>query len=199
MILQLEVISASGTRRESIDSERSTIGKSPENDLVLTDDETASRLHAVIERFPAGWLLTDLGSSNGTSVNGERLLTARRLHDGDEIRIGQIRLVVRSGGSLSGELTATELSPPDLTRREHDVLVALCRPLLGRDLFTEPASTRAIAHDLVITDAAVKQHLGNLYAKFDIPADESSRRMRLANAALRRGAVSLSDLRPHDS
>ncbi|MCW3016125.1 MAG: hypothetical protein JWO02_3217 [Solirubrobacterales bacterium] len=199
MILQLEVISASGTRRVSIDSERSTIGKSPENDLVLTDDETASRLHAVIERFPAGWLLTDLGSSNGTSVNGERLLTARRLHDGDEIRIGQIRLVVRSGGSLSGELTATELSPPDLTRREHDVLVALCRPLLGRDLFTEPASTRAIAHDLVITDAAVKQHLGNLYAKFDIPADESNRRMRLANAALRRGAVSLSDLRPHDS
>ena len=39
-------------------------------------------------------------------------------------------------------------------------------PLLARDMFTEPASTRAIADELVITQAAVKQHLANLYDKF---------------------------------
>ena len=75
------------------------------------------------------------------------------------------------------------------------MLVALCRPLLARDLFTEPASTRAIADELVITQAAVKQHLANLYDKFGVASGDTNRRARLANEALRRGAVSLSQLR----
>jgi DNA-binding NarL/FixJ family response regulator len=66
-------------------------------------------------------------------------------------------------------------------------------------MFTEPASTRAVAADLVITQAAVKQHLANLYDKFGVPAGDSHRRARLANEALRRGAVSLTQLRPSDS
>ena len=77
------------------------------------------------------------------------------------------------------------------------MLVALCRPLLDRDMFTEPASTRAIAEELVITQAAVKQHLANLYDKFGVAA-EDHRRSRLANEALRRGAVSLAELRGPD-
>ena len=75
------------------------------------------------------------------------------------------------------------------------MLLALCRPLLDRDMFTEPASTRSIADELVITQAAVKQHLANLYDKFGVPSSDSNRRARLANEALRRGAVSLSQLR----
>jgi DNA-binding NarL/FixJ family response regulator len=82
-----------------------------------------------------------------------------------------------------------------LTARERDVLVALCRPLLDRDMFTEPASTTAIADELVISQAAVKQHLANLYDKFGVLAGDSHRRARLANEALRRGAVSLTQLR----
>ena len=62
-------------------------------------------------------------------------------------------------------------------------------------MFTEPASTGAIADELVITQAAVKQHLANLYDKFGVAAGESHRRARLANEALRRGAVSLTQLR----
>jgi DNA-binding NarL/FixJ family response regulator len=85
-----------------------------------------------------------------------------------------------------------------LTARERDVLLALCRPLLDRDMFTEPAPTRAIAEELVITQAAVKQHLVNLYDKFGVAADEPNRRSRLANEALRRGAVSLAELRAPD-
>jgi DNA-binding NarL/FixJ family response regulator len=91
--------------------------------------------------------------------------------------------------------TETEEAPPSLTSRERDVLIALCRPLFARDMFTEPASTRAIAEELVITQAAVKQHLANLFDKFGVFAGESNRRVRLANDALRRGAVSMSDLR----
>ena len=51
----------------------------------------------------------------------------------------------------------------DLTRREKDVLAALCRPLFGADVVAQPASVREIATELVVTDAAVKQHLLHLY------------------------------------
>ena len=73
-----------------------------------------------------------------------------------------------------------------MTTRERDVLVSLCRPLLARDMFTEPATTRAIAGELFISEAAVKQHLTNLYGKFGIPPDDERRRLRLANDAIRR-------------
>lgn len=143
--------------------------------------------------------MTDLGSSNGTWVNGERIWSSRRLRHGDEIRLGQTRLIFRDPVSAVGVQTEVEDVPPSITARERDVLVALCRPLLDRDMFTEPASTRAIAEELVITQAAVKQHLANLYDKFGVAADDSNRRSRLANEALRRGALSLTELRAPDS
>jgi pSer/pThr/pTyr-binding forkhead associated (FHA) protein len=191
---QIEVISGVRSWRLQLTTERSTIGKAEENDVALPDDATASHLHAVLERFAAGWCVTDLGSSNGTWVNGDRIWAPRRLRNGDEIRVGQTRLVFRDPLSAVRAPTEAEQAPPDLTPRERDVLVALCRPLLARDMFTEPAPTRAIADELVITQAAVKQHLANLYDKFGIPAGEVHRRARLANEALRRGAISLKEL-----
>ena len=192
---QIELISGVRSWRVELKGDRSTIGKAAENDIAVADDPTASHLHAVLERFAAGWCVSDLGSSNGTWVNGERIWASRRLRHGDEIRVGQTRLVFRDPLAGAGAVTEAEQGPPALTTRERDVLVALCRPLLARDMFTEPASTRAIADDLVITQAAVKQHLGNLYEKFGIAPGDDHRRARLANEALRRGAVSLTELR----
>ena len=192
---QIEVISGVRSWRLELEADRSTIGKANENDIAVDDDATASRLHAVLERFPAGWCVTDLGSSNGTWVNGERIWASRRLRHGDEIRVGHTRLVFRDPLTAPGAATEVEQPPPSLTARERDVLVALCRPLLARDIFTEPASTRSIAEELVITQAAVKQHLANLYEKFGIAPGDDHRRAALANEALRRGAVSLTELR----
>jgi pSer/pThr/pTyr-binding forkhead associated (FHA) protein len=191
---QIEVISGAQSQRLELAADRTTVGKAAENDVSLPDDATASHLHAVLERFPAGWCVTDLGSSNGTWVNGERIWASRRLRTGDEIRIGHTRLLFRDPLTPTGAVTEAEIGPPNLTPRERDVLVALCRPLLARDMFTEPAGTRAIADELVITQAAVKQHLANLYDKFGIAPGETHRRARLANEALRRGAVSLTEL-----
>ena len=188
-------MSATRSWRIELDAPRTTIGKADQNDVPLPDDATASRLHAVIEQFAAGWCVTDLGSSNGTWVNGERIWSAHRLRHGDELRVGQTRLTFRDFASAGGAATEAEAAAPSLTAREHDVLVALCRPLLARDMFTEPASTRAIADELVITQAAVKQHLANLYDKFGVAPGQANRRAGLANEALRRGAVSLSHLR----
>jgi pSer/pThr/pTyr-binding forkhead associated (FHA) protein len=188
-------MSATRDWRVPLEGERMTVGKSGENHVPLPDDPTASHLHAVLERFPAGWCVADLGSSNGTWLNGTRIWSSQRLRHGDEIRVGQTRLIFRDFQGAGGGETEAEEAPPSLTTRERDVLVALCRPLLARDMFTEPASTRAIAAELVITQAAVKQHLANLFDKFGVSAGEPNRRVRLANDALRRGAVSISDLR----
>ncbi len=81
---------------------------------------------------------------------------------------------------------------PELTRRERDVLAALCRPLASELPVAMPASVREIAAELVVTEAAVKQHLLNLYDKFDVPDGPESRRIVLAREAVLRGFDSVS-------
>jgi hypothetical protein len=192
---ELEIWTLSGRRHVGLDGDRVTVGKDEQNDVVVDADPTVSRLHAVLERFPAGWCVTDLGSSNGTYVNGERIWAQQRLRHGDEVRVGRTRLLFRNSTDVGHSVTQSEAESPAVTAREHDVLSVLCRPLLDRDLFTEPASIREIAADLVVSEAAVKQHLANLYVKFDVGEGIAHRRSRLANEALRRGAVTLADLR----
>ena len=75
------------------------------------------------------------------------------------------------------------------------MLTELCRPLASGDVFTEPPSIRDIASTLVVTEAAVKHHLVRLYDKFGI-YDTAQRRRRLANEALARGAIGLTELSP---
>ena len=197
MAAAIEVVSAQRSSRVELGSNRMSVGKASENDIAL-DDPSVSHLHAVLEHFPAGWCVTDLGSSNGTWLNGERIWSSRRVRHDDEIRIGETRLLFRDPTGAVQPGTDVENAPPPLTARERDVLIALCLPLLARDMFTEPASTRTIADELVISDAAVKQHLANLFGKFGIGTDDANRRLQLANSAIRSGAVTITDLRGHD-
>jgi hypothetical protein len=192
---EVEIWRLSGRSVVALDGERVTIGKADENGIALDGDPTVSRLHAVLEHFDAGWCVNDLGSSNGTFVNGERIWSSQRLRHGDELRVGGTRLLFRNSADVGVTVTTGEEGPPSLTARERDVLTVLCRPLLDRDLFTEPATVKEIAGELVISDAAVKQHLVNLYAKFGVHDAAQHRRSRLANEALRRAAVTLTDLR----
>lgn len=191
---RIEVWALSGCTYVDLVDDRMTIGKAAENRISLPGDPTVSRLHAVIERFDTGWCVSDLGSSNGTYLNGERIWAAQRLRNGDEIRVGGTRLLFRDAADLGRTVTETDEGAPRLTPREHDVLVLLCKPLLARDQFTEPSSIKEIAAELVVSDAAVKQHLQNLYDKFGVVAADH-RRTRLANEAIRRGAVRIADLR----
>jgi DNA-binding CsgD family transcriptional regulator len=185
-----------GPEMITLQGDRLTIGRGPSNDLALEADSKVSRLHAVMERYQSGWAIKDLGSRNGTFVNGERLITERVLRPGDEVSIGDTRLAYRLDEAPGASLTATRVAegPPELTRREREVLVALCRPVFSSDMFTEPASVKDIARQLFVTEAAVKQHLAHLFDKFAVYGD-SGRRTRLANEAIRRGAVRLADLR----
>jgi hypothetical protein len=66
------------------------IGRSSECDITLPD-VNVSRRHAEIRRVEGGYALTDLGSTNGTEVNGKRV-TEAALADGDVIELGTTRL-----------------------------------------------------------------------------------------------------------
>ena len=166
-----------------------TIGRGSRVDVQLSDP-SVSRLHAEIVRRGPYAYVTDLGlSRNGTRVNG-RLVARRVLQDGDVLTFGSARCRI---GGLGAEDCAAEVElrragAPELTRRELDVVTALCRPALSDEAFVAPATAREIAADLVVTEAAVKQHLLRLYQKLRIP-EGLNRRVRLANEVVALGLV----------
>lgn len=193
----VEVEGPEGHRLVELTADRSTMGRAATNDVVVVLDPSVSRLHAVVERYPTGFCLRDLGSANGTFLNGERVMTEVRLRTGDEIRLGNSRLTFYAVGDDDLETTAVTQGPPALTRREHELLVALCRPVLAGGAFNQPASIRQLAAEMFVTEAAVKFHLANLYDKFGLTerAEGAPRRVTLAREAVRRRAVSMADLR----
>jgi pSer/pThr/pTyr-binding forkhead associated (FHA) protein len=69
-----------------------TIGRSEDNTDALKGDEFASAHHARIESQRDGVWILDLGSTNGTFVNGARLDGRRQLHEGDVVQIGDTEL-----------------------------------------------------------------------------------------------------------
>jgi len=168
-----------------------TVGRGDGVDVRL-DEPSVSRLHAELVRRGPHVYVTDLGlSSNGTRVNG-RPIGRRVLADGDVLSFGAARL--RVGGLGASEQAADDtvelrrVTAPDLTRRELEVLQALCRPALNQEAFVAPATAKEVADELVVTEAAVKQHLLRLYAKFRIP-EGGNRRGRLANEVIALGIV----------
>jgi hypothetical protein len=76
----------------SLDTHPLTIGRAANNDVPLATDEYASSRHARIEPRRDGVWVSDVGSTNGTFVNGIRLTRERRLAPGDVLRIGETDL-----------------------------------------------------------------------------------------------------------
>lgn len=72
------------------------IGRSPGADIVIGDDFVSSR-HARVFQRGDDVLIEDLGSTNGTILNGDRLRTPQSLRPGDSIDIGAVRLEVERG------------------------------------------------------------------------------------------------------
>lgn len=101
------------------------IGRGSNADLVINDPEV-SRRHATIKQEGNITLLLDLQSRNGTFVNGQRIRGACTLRDGDEIRVGQTRLLVRTGGTAP----PTERRPVIATNPLH-VLARMSRQISG--------------------------------------------------------------------
>jgi hypothetical protein len=169
--------------------EVTTVGRGRGADIRL-DDPSVSRLHAELVRRGPYVYVVDLGlSRNGTRVNG-RPVARRILDNGDVLSFGAARC--RIGGlqqeDLGEETDLRRSAVPELTRRERDVLASLCQPALSDEAFAVPATAHQIATDLVVTEAAVKQHLLRLYQKFRVP-EGPNRRTRLANEVVALGLV----------
>lgn len=93
--------------------ESTVMGRDVSNDIVLADTEV-SRQHARISRTPSGFVFEDLGSTNGSFINGERLLAPRVLKAGDLIGLGEN--VTLTFDAVAAEAAATVIggkeSPP---------------------------------------------------------------------------------------
>jgi pSer/pThr/pTyr-binding forkhead associated (FHA) protein len=176
-------------------TDRVRIGRGAAAQLRLRWDRQVSRVHAELEPIGDGWALIDDGlSSNGTHLNGERLLGRRRLIAGDEIRVGTTDLTFRTIADDESQtlIPALDAAPVELTRLQHQVLVALCRPYRAEG---SPATNQQIADEVHISVAAVKTHLRTLFEKLaigDLP--QNQKRARLAVLAFERGLVSEREL-----
>ena len=87
--------------------EITTLGRDVTNDIVLGDAEV-SRQHARLTRTPGGFVLEDLGSTNGTYVNGDRLTAPRVLRPGDLVGLSEkVTLTFESTAPESAETVVT--------------------------------------------------------------------------------------------
>ena len=85
-----------------------TIGRALENDIVIAS-KRSSREHARIRREGRRLYVEDLGSTNGTYLNGERLTQPAPLRDGDQLSIGEISLTFHDPDSTMRESPFPEL------------------------------------------------------------------------------------------
>ena len=94
---RLVSIGSSDSREYSLDKQTIAIGSHPSNDVVI-EGTMVSRRHATITRKPGGFELADLGSTNGTFVNGGQVREAIALKRGDEIKFGSARFAFIAAG-----------------------------------------------------------------------------------------------------
>ena len=95
------------TREVAVNQPEFLIGRGADCDLRLRESEI-SRHHCIIRVGPDEATLIDLGSSNGTYLNGQRVRSQAALHSGDELRLGSATFVVDLG-----DTGATKLDVPD--------------------------------------------------------------------------------------
>ncbi len=114
----LDIHGASGLRRQPLTGEPITVGRQAGNTIVL-DETLVSRRHCLIETAAQGPRVRDLGSSNGTFVNGSRVESAF-LKPGDVVRVGRTEMTLVGGQSEAEAAQAlVEPNAPALTEPAH--------------------------------------------------------------------------------
>lgn len=81
--------------------QRTLFGRSRECDVPLTSGAVSAH-HALVLRTDDGWTVDDLGSLNGTFVNGRRIVDRSEVRAGDELRLGDVRFRLVAPGRLPG-------------------------------------------------------------------------------------------------
>jgi pSer/pThr/pTyr-binding forkhead associated (FHA) protein len=110
----LERSAEGGQRREiAVTKDEFLIGRGADCDLRLRVS-AVSRHHCLLRSRGGDVTVTDLGSANGTFVNGQRLLSQTALRHGDEIAIGDFRFIVELEGPSGVDWTPSVSAAPDV-------------------------------------------------------------------------------------
>jgi DNA-binding NtrC family response regulator len=123
-MLLIERREGGGSVRREFDAQRLTIGRGDDNDLILSDDIDVSWHHAEIRWRHDAWIVADLGSTNGTRVNGLQVLDPHPLESGDEIAVGTRKLEFHSGRERAAGVVAR-------TRKQRPEQAAAASVLVG--------------------------------------------------------------------
>ncbi len=142
-------------------AESGTLGRRRGNAYVVPDP-SVSRLHAAIRREAGAYVVTDLGSSAGTSVNGQQLTGPCVLHHGDVISFGPVEFLFEDPSAMAqdDEMTMVLDIPepparPKLSPRQQQVL----------ELMAEGLTNSEIGDQLGVTERTVKAYAQELYDK----------------------------------
>jgi pSer/pThr/pTyr-binding forkhead associated (FHA) protein len=130
-------------REVPVTKDRTTIGRRSHNDLVI-DNLAVSGEHAVMSKAGEDWYIEDLGSTNGTLVNGQPI-KKHLLHGGDAIEIGKYRLKFVAG---NGEMSAAEV--------DFDTSQPLKREFYGPAPATIPVRQQTGPHESPLAGAIIR-------------------------------------------
>ena len=111
--LSLEIVEGAGAGRMVALGTGVTVGRGRDADLVLAD-ELVSRRHARVTPSGAGAVVEDLGSRNGTFVNGEGIHGPTELEPGDQLQLGVTLVELRSARQIAERPSAVHPVPPPL-------------------------------------------------------------------------------------
>lgn len=87
-----------------------SIGRHVDNEIILADPQV-SRHHAEIVMQGGRWVISDLGSANGSYVNGQRIAGPQVLNHGDLVRVGQTQFQVEIAAAIASQDTLVEAVP----------------------------------------------------------------------------------------
>ena len=130
-----------GPRRRRLDE--LIIGRHQAVDITIDDDEM-SRRHFELTLVKGQWAIEDLGSLNGTRVNGDVLVGRRVLHAGDEVHAGSTTMGYRDYAEADSS-TGKKSPAPSITKGERAVLKELCRPYFSTGRTKAAASRECVA------------------------------------------------------
>lgn len=143
-----------GEKETGIESGVTTIGRTTDNTISLVDDSNVSRYHAEIEKRGDEYWLIELGSSNGTTVNGVDLYSERLLRNGDTIVLGGSSQIVFELVEENVQQPADESFAAASTTGESAAVVSPAVPEMQAGSL--PTGEVGAASEAAIADEAVK-------------------------------------------
>lgn len=152
---ELQIQSPAGeTRSVPLEGDRISLGRSTVAELCYPDDAGLSRQHLTLEREGTEWVLRDLGSKNGTLLNGVRVSAGSALKPGDRITAGHLTLIFDQGaGQPARAVMFVEDADDDQNGTSSTVITSLDR-VIADDPVKDAGEPVAAAHMHAVIRAA---------------------------------------------